>query len=300
MCPIVVVSCFNQLALLELQAQSISKHLKGKHDIFIIVNEIDTAPWDSYFKEKIEHYYANHNLHVMHVSDFDIQESPKLRTAGYKWVGWDVQQILKLAISEHITDIGYLVLDCQNFLIREFSTQDYIFDGRLPHRQGHMVMPMDTWNAYNNALSPKILYRNNLLSICTPIFLSTSIVNSLINTKESLFEFSAWFNSVSKIKSEFMLYDIWMKKSKQTDKHYYLAERNDWANPYLRDSHEFNEQYAQYMQQLGAHEPHKWTSINYRAWGDLSEHQYAELKTKLAEFNLDPAMDNFRLTYNQT
>jgi len=297
MCPIVVVSCFNQLALLELQAQSISKHLKGKHDIFIIVNEIDTAPWDSYFKEKIEHYYANHNLHVMYVSNFDIQESPKLRTAGYKWVGWDVQQILKLAISEHITDIGYLVLDCQNFLIREFSTQDYIIDQVVPIRRGHMTMPVETWQSYNLELGST---NDVSLSICTPIFLVTDIVQSLIRTKDTLYNFSAWFNSASKVKSEFMLYDLWMQHSKQEDRHYNVTYMFDWANPYLRDSKQFSQQFDHYMQELGKHEPHKWTSINYRAWGDLNNEQYTKLKTKLAEFDLDPAMDNFRLTYNQT
>ena len=300
MCPIVVVSCFNQLALLELQAQSISKHLKGKHDIFIIVNELDTAPWDSYFKEKIEHYYAEHNLHIKYVSDFDIQESPKLRTAGYKWVGWDVQQILKLAISEHITDIGYLVLDCQNFLIKDFCTQDYIVNDTLPMRHSRMVMPIDTWNAYNESIHPPIQFREESLSICTPIFLSTHIVQSLIKSKETLYNFSVWFNSVSKLKSEFMLYDIWMRKKKLHDRHYNASERNDWANPYLRDHPLFDEQYNQYMAQLGSHNTHKWTSINYRAWGDMSEEQYSALKVKLADFSIVPAMDNFRLTYNQT
>lgn len=299
MCPIVVVSCFNQLALLELQAQSVSKHLRGKHDIFIIVNEIDTAPWDIFFDTHIRHYYADHTLHVLYAKDFDIEESPKYHTAGRKWAGWDSQQLLKLAIAERLDSIGYLVLDCQNYLIRSFSTQDYIVDNQLPIRISPMSMPKETWTTYCEQLDLALDFPTESLAICTPIFLNTNLVKSLINSKGNILEFSKWFNRTTKFKSEFMLYDLWCQKTEATC-HYIIETVNDWANPYLRDHPEFDSQFERYMAQLGDHEPHKWTSINYRAWGDLSAEQYSKLKTKLATFGLDPAMDKFRLTYNQT
>lgn len=299
MCPIVVVSCFNQLALLELQAQSISKHLKGKHDIFIIVNELDTTLWDIFFDQNIRHYYSNHSLHVLYAKDFDIEESPKYHTAGRHWAGWDSQQLLKLAIAERINSVGYLVLDCQNYLIKQFSTHDYIVDNQLPIRMAPMSMPEETWNTYCKELGLNLKYPKISLAICTPIFLNTSIVKSLINSKGNVLEFSKWFNRTTKFKSEFMLYDIWRHKI-SSDCHYIIDTINDWANPYLRDHPEFDLQFDIYLAQLGDHEPHKWTSINYRAWGDMSEDQYTTLKTKLAKFDIVPALDNFRLTYNQT
>lgn len=299
MCPIVVVSCFNQLALLELQAQSVSKHLRGKHDIFIIVNEIDTAPWDIFFNAHIRHYYADHNLHVLYAKDFDIEESPKYHTAGKKWAGWDSQQLLKLAIAEQLDSIGYLVLDCQNYLIRSFSTQDYIIDNKLPIRIAPMSMPKETWTTYCSELGLDLIYPTESLAICTPIFLHTGIVKSLINSKDNLLEFSKWFNRTTKFKSEFMLYDLWSQAIQATC-HYTIKTVDDWANPYLRDHLEFDIQFEKYMAQLGDHEPHKWTSINYRAWGDMTDNQYRQLKSKLSTFGLDPAMDKFRLTYSQT
>jgi hypothetical protein len=70
--PLVTVTCQRDLQLLELQAQSFDRYLQEKSSIIIIVNELDSTEWDTYFLNNISHYYKRHNLTVLYKKDFDL------------------------------------------------------------------------------------------------------------------------------------------------------------------------------------------------------------------------------------
>ncbi len=299
-CPLVVVACNRDIPLLELQAQSIYKYLTPGTNIYIIVNELDTDRWYNEFA-KFQHLYSKHKLTVIPASNFDILDSPKASTKYRKWAGWDTQQVLKLAIATVIEDENYLVVDCQNFLVSEFNPIDYVINGKSFYRISNMTMPKDTWQDYTSELGLSIDYPEMCMSICTPIFLNRSLVESLINRQGSLLGFSFWFNKVAKLKSEFMLYLLWAEENGGIDKHHFLInELQDWASPYLRDSQTFKKDFSSYLENLGKHKPHKWTSINFRAWGELSDSQYNQLVVKLQQFGLNPNFESFRAQYQLT
>lgn len=299
-CPIVVVACNRDLPLLELQAQSIHKYLPADSKIYIIVNEVDNLTWFAQF-EKFKHYYDNHFLTIFQLDDFDIVRSSKVGTKYHAWAGWDTQQMLKLAIASKISDANYLVVDCQNFLIKEFNPTDYIIKETSPYRISNMSMPKETWDSYTHALGIEIDYPSDAMSICTPIFLKTNLVKDLINSQGSLLGFSYWFNNTAKLKSEFMLYLLWAELHGGIDKHHrQVITYNEWANPYLRDSLQFDKDFGDYINFIGQHKPHKWTSINFRAWGDMSDEQYQLLLAKLSNYGLYPNFETFRAQYKLT
>jgi hypothetical protein len=286
--PLVVVTCLRDIKMLELQAQSFHHHYIGDADVFIVVNEFDSAPWLAEF-DKFRHYYNRFNLTVLFRSDFDIDCDNKH--------GWDDQQLLKLAISLHVKQDYYFILDTQNFLVRPWTTaQIPMIDGKVPYRSGHFALPMTTWHEYNLKLGISLPDPTpETMSFCTPIFFKTEIVRSLINSHETLNKFGWWFRTASRIKSEFILYYQWAEKNGGFLSHHYLTEC--WANPYLRDSSTFSKDVETFFSQFRITNP-CWVSINHRSWGDLSEDEYVAMKNLLSQHNLTLRFDEYRIAYN--
>lgn len=299
--PVITVTCFRDLALLDLQAQSIGLYLATDTPVYIIVNEEDPTAWIEYFDKHLRHYYDQHKLTILFRRDFTGEWAQWIPSPINPWaVGWETQQILKLAIAKHIDSVGFLILDSQNFLVRPWDPNSYDFSqGKIPYRTGHFAMPLDIWDQYCESLSVSLPPPSHYtMSMCTPFFMHTKLVQGLIDSKGGVLEFSRWFKTASRTKSEFILYAVWAEKHNAMKRcHYPVGVVNDWANPYLRDSKTFDEDFNKYVSFIGEHIPHAWASANHRSWGDMTEEQYARLKDKLSEFNLVPNFDDYRANY---
>jgi hypothetical protein len=71
-------------------------------------------------------------------------------------VGWETQQVLKLAISKHLDSVRYLVLDSQNFLVRPWDPAQYgLINGKVPCRIGRSVMPKEIYDDYVSNIERK-------------------------------------------------------------------------------------------------------------------------------------------------
>ena len=301
--PAITVSCIRDLPLQELQAQSIYNYLDKDCPVYIIVNEIDPAPWFEKFDSSIRKYYKDHNLTIFTLDDFSGDWGQWHTYPRHPWIaGWEKQQILKLLVATKLKDRSYLVLDSQNFLIRSWSPISLYTKGdRIPTRTGEYVMPERTWVEYSKALGINIkLPNDNTMSICTPIFLATKPIKKLVKTQGDSKSFVDWFKSIAVTKSEFVLYLLWLKKNNEYEKYHFTIDMiKDWGHPYLRDCNK-NEDFEHFMKWLGQHEYHCWASINFRAWGNMTDSQYKNLISQLQSYNLDPNFDEFRSWFQET
>jgi hypothetical protein len=205
--------------------------------------------------------------------------------------------VLKLSVASKLKSVGYLVLDTQNFLIKPWDPNAYELDeGKVPYRHTDMFsMPMEIWEQYSKQLGIEPDDPSSYgVAIATPMFLHTELVNELINTKENIREFSKWFKFATCIKSEFVLYVLWAIKNNSLDKCH--QQIDDYASPYLRDCNS-DEEFKPFIDFIGVHEPHRWISINHRAWGNMTAKQYSRLFTKLKKYNLVPHFDEYRKSY---
>lgn len=296
--PIITVTCTRDLPMLDLQAQGINLYLDKSCPVWIIVNEKDPTLWFDFFNKNIRDYYKNHDLTVLTINDFEGEWNKWIPHSVNPWsIGWETQQILKLLISSKITDKQYLVLDSQNFLIKEWGPSLYSFD-KVPARPGHFVMPMNIWEQYSNKLGISVESpTSNTLSMCTPIFFDTSVVSSLIEFTGGYKDFSMWFKNASSIKSEFILYALWLEKLGGLEKfHRMYTVPEDWGNPMLRDCNS-SEDFEHFISHIGTHKTHAWVSSNHRAWGNMDASQYRRLLNKLATYNLFPKFDEYRSNY---
>ena len=298
--PIITVTCERDLDMLELQAQSIARYLNTATPVFIVVNEDNTTSWFDYFDRNIRHYYSNHSLTVL-------SRNQLIESGWNHWIpdkvnpwasGWETQQVLKLACAKLATSPGYVVLDTQNFLIDHWSPDQYnISKGKIPVRDmGPFLMPLEIWTQYaeklgiDNAPHPSSLN----VSITTPMFLHTALTNSLVETYSANKPFPEWFKYASNIKSEFLLYLMWVVKHNALEDYH---ERVDsWASPYLRDCYT-EESFREFIDFVGVCKPHAWISINHRAWGNMTAQKYSELKEKLKGYGLYPKFDSYRSNY---
>jgi len=190
-----------------------------------------------------------------------------------------------------------LILDSQNFLIKDWTPTTY--DSNLvPARPGHFVMPMDIWNDYSNKLDITPGEPNKeTMAMCTPMFVDTSVVKALIDNFGGEENFASWFKSASRIKSEFILYLLWLEKMGGFSRYHKMFPcQEDWGNPMLRDCNSA-EDFDFFFNHIGTHYPLAWISANHRAWGNMTDSQYAMLKDKLATYNLVPKFEEYRKTY---
>lgn len=305
--PIVVVTCIRDLPMLCLQAESMKTYYNtwlpkdyAKTDLYIVVNEPKEKldHWNAHF-EHISKEYDRFNVTVLYRDQFINDWDTWIPSDKNPWaVGWETQQILKLAIAEKIQAVGYFLLDSQNFLTNAWGTLMYpIIDGKLPYRPAIFNMPMSIWEDYSNILNLQNVKPNEkTLNICTPLFFNTELVCSLLKTKSTLGEFSSWFRTASRIKSEFTLYYLWAEKQGGFDKFHYEAP--SWAGHFLRDNKNFSLEFAKFIDNIGKIPHQAWVSVNHRAWGDMTDDQYQILKTKLKELGLfDSHFDKYRSEY---
>jgi hypothetical protein len=296
-CSLVTVICDRDLALYELQAESISRYLEPGQQIVLAINENDPTKFLDYYHTTLSKYLKNHSVTIFTKADFDVVWDQHHKS---HYEGWANQQIIKLIIADKIVTDYYLVLDSQNFLYREFNLSQAVNNkGQYPYRTSRMVMPNNIWSAYSLNLNyNRPVPDTDIMSICTPIYFHTNLIKSAIDEHTSIREFSTWFSSLSKIKSEFIWYYIWAETHGGIDKYHYCAERQaDWAAPYLRDSNQFALDFSQFISKLGIHHSHKWASINHRSWGDMTNQQYNDLLVKLGTFGLNPNFDQYRKHY---
>ncbi len=298
--PIITVTCLRDLPLLDLQAQSINLYLDINCPVYIVVNEDDTSQWFKEFDSKYRHYYDKHKLVIFTKKDFNNNWKDWVPSQTNPWaVGWETQQVLKLAVSTKIQAKQFMILDTQNVLIRPWSPTQYGYiNNKIPARQGTFVMPENIWQQYSKSLGlftePSKKY---LMSVCTPLFLSKHLCDSLIENRGGVEQFAHWFKHASSVKSEFILYNIWAEKQDGFwNHHYFVPEIEDWANPYLRDCYS-EEEFLAFYNFLGMHKLHFWASINHRAWGNMSNSQYSRLCKKFQDYGLRPNFDDYRSSY---
>lgn len=298
--PIITVTCVRDLPMLQLQAQSICLYLDRSTPIFIIVNESDPQEWDDNFDKNIKQYYQHHSLTVLYRTDFAGEWNKWIASEKNPWAcGWEIQQVLKLTISKKLDCNRYLVLDSQNFLIQQWSPTQYgMINGKVPARIGHASMPDDIYNDYVHTLKiSKPTHVIGKLSICTPIFLNTDLVKHLITSNGGEEQFASWFKNASRIKSEFILYELWAEKHGGSYLyHYTMPAIEDWGNPYLRDCTS-DKEFDEFINFIGVHRPHAWVSANHRAWGNMTDLQYQRLAAKLQEYQLTPNFVQYRSNY---
>lgn len=305
--PLVVISCNRDIDMLALQAHSLYTYyeswLPDNHrsaDIYIVVNESagDVDKWHEQYNGRVAEWLRPFNVKILHKDDFLGDWKLWIPSVVNPWaVGWEVQQVLKLAIALHIDAPGYLILDSQNFLINSWSTKFYpIIDGKLPYRPATFNMPMDMWNSYCQELGLDIEPNDKTLNICTPLFFHTELVRSLLSSKNNLVEFTHWFKKIPNSKSEFTLYYLWAEKNGGFEKYHYEAP--SWGGYYLRDHPNFDHEFNHYLSNLNTVARHAWTSINHRAWGDMSDEQYERLQAELTRLHLyDGYFNEYRSNY---
>lgn len=299
----VVIGCERDIALLEFQAQSLEKYLTEGQSILLIINEENPNDFLKKFT-KFKHHYDKFNLEILTKKEFDF-------TGKQPYVD---QQILKFAASE-ITDNHLLVLDCQNFLFRSWNPSDFpILDEKIPYRRADYAMDPQIWEDYNQILGSTVPINIHNMCLSTPIFLRNDVIRHLIVTNGGLKNFSKWFYNASKSKSEFALYLQWCEQRLWgMEKYHYLETTNyDWAGPYLRDHPNFDKIFNDYLKELTfrieytgipkspivlKEEKPKccWSSINHRAWADMTDWQFNQLTTLLEDVKLDTkCMVNYR------
>lgn len=293
--PVITVTCARDLPLLDLQAQSIEKYLDQNNPVYIVVNEEDPSLWLEYFKNHIEHRYKNHNLTVITKNEFPGDWWLWIPSNINPWaVGWEIQQILKLAIATKINSKYFLILDSQNFLIKPWSAN--YRGNKTPYRPGRYSMPIEVWHQYSESLSLNVPEpTEGYISLCTPIFMDTGLVQSLISTYGGVEQFVRWFKNASRIKSEFVLYALWVEKHGGIEKFHSIEK--DWGNPMLRDSSNFAEDFEKFINFIGVVPSHSWVSANHRSWGDMTNDQYRRLLEKLGLYGLTPNFEDYRRNY---
>jgi hypothetical protein len=306
--PLVVISCLRDMPMLALQAHSMHvyyqdwlPHHRRSADIFIIVNEDSKSnqqKWLSQYECMVQKWHEPFNIIILYKTDFEAGWNSWIPSNANPWsVGWETQQILKFAIAEHVDSHGYLVLDSQNFLVNSWSTDFYISDdGKLPYRPATFNMPKSIWEDYCKELDLTLEPDDKTLNICTPIFFNTNLVKSLLKSKSNLYEFSLWFKSASRIKSEFTLYHLWAEKHNGLLNYHY--ESPSWAGYFLRDNPNFENEFNTFIKEIRHLSRHAWVSINHRAWGDMTEEQYRIIKNKLHEmYMFGGYFDDYRQDY---
>lgn len=288
----VIVGCNRDLALLEFQAQSIKKYLTTPQDILLIVNEPDPTSFLNKLN-KFKDCYEKHNLSIKTLDDFDYRP---LRN-------YDNQQVLKLAASK-ITDKHLLILDCQNFLFRPYIELP-VFDDKIPYRRASYSMNPNIWFQYCEKLEKQLPINLHNMCLSTPMYLHSSVIRNMLDSFGGLDAFSKWFNTATNSKSEFVLYLQWCERFHGLEHFHYLeSDFYNWAGPYLRDDPLFSKKFDNYLDQLlerirypgvpksnivlRDYKPKCcWTSINHRAWGDMSDAQFEKLSKLLKEVKLD-------------
>lgn len=295
--PIVTVTCTRDLPLLELQAQGIFHYLDPNCPVYIIVNEDKPIEWLDKFNKNIKQYYEKHKLTILFRDAFPGEWWQWIPSQINPWhVGWETQQILKLAIAEKLSSEAFLICDSQNFLITNWSSNYNLPDGKIPFRTGKFSMPAEIWEQYSECLEVELRApKSDTISMCTPIFMHTELVQALIKNKGGIQKFSSWFKTASRVKSEFILYAVWAEKHGGIEQLHELV--GDWASPYLRDSKTFKDDFEKFINFIGVVPSHCWVSVNHRSWGDMTNEQYQRLKTKLVEYKLEPKFDEYRSTY---
>ena len=295
-CSILTVICERDLALFELQAESFSLYLAPGHMIIIVINENNPASCLEYYQKNISKYLKEHTVTIFDKDDFDVDWD---RHHKSHYEGWANQQIIKLIVAEKIKTKAYLILDSQNFLYKSFNLTTAIQHGQYPYRKSQLVMSGSIWDSYSQNLNynePVPDYE--IMSICTPIYFDTKLVQSAIAEHNGSRLFIKWFSSLSQIKSEFIWYYIWAETHSGIEKYHYPIEPiDDWAHPYLRDSKNFDTDVDNFISRLGKHPPHRWASINHRAWGDMTDGQYEKIVDKLGIFGLHPNFELYRQNY---
>ena len=294
---VVVVTCARDLPLLEFQAQSVCKYLDRINPIVIVVNETDPEPWFDYFNQHIRHYYNNHDLTILTRKDFPGSWAVFKPHMKNPWgVGWQTQQVLKLAVSEKLQSNSYLILDSQNFLISPWSA---CYQGNLvPYRTGTFVMPKEAYYNYAAYLALDHLpdLSKHYMSMCTPFYMHTNMVQKLIASQGGLDSFIQFFHQASAIRSEFMLYAVWLEKHGGVENYHTITD--DFGHPMLRDSRtHFDHLFMDFLLAIGDHAPHAWVSVNHRSWGDMSDQQYQLLCRKLSNYGLVPRFEEYRANY---
>lgn len=292
--PLVVVTCNRDLALLDLQAQSIQQYLEPGTTVYIIVNEADPAQWNEYFDKNIRHYYHQHNLIVLYKQEFEAAWALRKNTIS---AGWEDQQILKLLIATRIVEPYYLILDTQNFLIYPLEKKDFPMENnKIPYRPGKYVMPVSIWQDYSNSVGVLLDEpTNDTMAICTPLFMHTNLVKSLIAHHQGEVGFSTWFHTASKIKSEFILYLFWAEKTGGFKNYHY--EQEGWTGSHLRDCSNLNQAVTEFLNHMGVVKHQIWAMVNHRAWGDMDDRDYNLVRHKLRKYNLDPKFKEYRTNY---
>ena len=300
---IVVIGCERDLALLELQAQSMAEYLPDGQEILLIVNEKDPTGFIEGFG-KFSHYYNNFALKIFDRDCFDF-------VGGQPYVD---QQILKLAAAT-VTNNHLLVLDCQNILCKPYVDLP-VFDDKVPYRHGMYSMDETIWHQYCERLGHDLPVGLHNMCLATPIYMHTGVIRHLINTNGGLSKFSDWFYAATRSKSEFALYLQWCEKHRGLQHYHYLeSDFFEWAGPYLRDDPNFATVFDNYIEHLKRNLAYEgipasdlvirdykrkwcWTSINHRAWGDMTDEQFDRLTSVLNDVKLDTnCLINYRKTY---
>ena len=299
----VIIGCERDLALLELQAQSFDLYLKEGQDILLLVNEEDSYNFMRKFEE-FRHLYDKFNLSIKTLDEFDlVHQEPYVD-----------QQLLKLAAAE-ISDKHLLVLDCQNFLFRPYVELP-VYDEKIPYRRAPYAMNPRIWEQYNQELGHNLPIDIYGMCLSTPIYLNIDVIRNLIKYFGGLKEFSKWFYIATNQKSEFALYLQWCEKHHGLEHFHYLEnDFHNWAEPYLRDHPEFDIEFNKYILQLKERINYQgvpktdlvprdykpkccWSSINHRAWGDMSTEQFNRLTKVLNGVNLNTnCLESYRKNY---
>ena len=199
---LVTVTCIRDFNAMIKQASSIQKNLSPcRH--WVIVNDqyIDRQLWQT----ALSPYYTNHELVLVFPEwkEWDFNFVTKIFKTPYHPIGYKIQQVHKLLISEKLTE-DYLITDSANFFVKQTdinSWRDIIGSG--------VTIPMTNMSSYSETIPyyakklgcniPKLF-----LQPTTPFVINLDVIRSVKKLRPVL----KWFNEVSLPQSEFVLYSM--------------------------------------------------------------------------------------------
>lgn len=259
MIDIVTVAFESELEVLQLQAKSLNRYVKGINSIKVVVNQ------DTNLERQIDRCWwgSNHDR---------VQVIPR-NQFGSMWSdnGWVSQQALKL-ITATICDCEWaVILDAKTIFVQSFET--------LPHRPA-----VGQLNIYP-VFEPSRDIANQLFGIDLQQQLGPGGVPFVINTQQARDmiawienhtqqPFADWFQQQGRL-TEFILYSAWIQYRTGSLNTIYNTETTNMIPVNLCHS-----EVAQFEQKLSQMPTASTVSIHRNAWAQLDDNQ----KTQYLDF----------------
>ncbi len=200
---LVTVTCIRDINAMIKQAESIQKFVKPcTHWVILNDEHVDKELWNNVLTP----FYTNHNLKLVvpKWKQWDFNFLTRLFHVPYHPMGYKIQQVHKLLISEKLTD-DYLITDSENIFIKPTDINDWrdTIGSGTTIEFSKLGSYKETIPHYAKKIGCDI--PNLLLEPTTPFVINLEVMKSV----EKLRPLLKWFHKLNKVpQSEFFLYSL--------------------------------------------------------------------------------------------